>query len=129
MDYSWSFLVGGVFWTAVQWIAFRSKEWEYTLRHYGCHFVVAMFLGDRSFDCLKEKPKRPFPWRRWLECCIWIVLMLLFDVCGIGFYRNSEMTVRSPSGYRVAISSLSRVLLFAVASFLSIALLLLRRRH
>lgn len=129
MDYIGSLLVGTVLWEGMLWAVSRSNEWEYTLRHYGCQFVIAMFLGDRAFDCLKGKQKRPFPWRRWLEFWIIVILMLLFDAYGIGFYRKSERTVGSSVVDRVAISSLPRVLLFVIVSILSIAFLLGWRRH
>lgn len=36
----------------------------------GAILIVVLFEGDRVFDCLKGRQKRPLAWRRWIEVLV-----------------------------------------------------------
>ena len=96
LDYVWSFIVGTIVHAGIELMYLNAEAVEYQEGSFlgrsvpkwlsvflrcsqegGAILIVVLFEGDRVFDCLKGRQKRPLAWRRWIEVLVVFIALSL----------------------------------------------------
>lgn len=148
LDYVWSFISGTILRIGIELLFIYTETVEYQegillgkplpewlavflrcSQEGGALLVIALFEGDRVFDCLKGKQKRPSTCRRWTEFLV--VFIVLSSVSFYSVYKNhqdQQVFASTDVCSRRLMTEMSLVLVFIAISLASILLLLLWRR-
>ena len=148
LDYVWSFIAGTIMHAAIEFVYLNADSVEYLegslfgrfipewlsiilrcSQEGGVMLVIAMFEGDRVFDCLKGKQKRPLAWRRWTEFLIVFVAHSLMSFWSV--YQNHQEKLDYGSVdvcSRRLVTEMSLVAVSMIISLFSLFMLLLWRK-
>ena len=148
LDYVWSFIVGTIAHAGIELMYLHADTVEYQKGSFlgrslpewlsmllrcsqegGVMLVVTLFEGDRVFDCLKGRQKRPLVWRRWTEVLVVFIVHSLVSFWSV--YQNHQEQLSFGSTdvcSRRLVTGTSQVAMFMVISLFSLLLLLLWRK-